>query len=167
METKSQTWRQASTIVLSSIISALSVLWVTHSVRSNFRSSHRSAGMDDIWVPDRVLEFEAHRTTFATVDPEERRRDARTVTAHLQTLQVAGGRQDGEVVHHAGPPQHSARHRVGPVSIDGARGKRFEFKCGTHNECSSDRFWKAEAPTEDNGLSYRWLRGQEEAAISM
>lgn len=45
------------------IVLAVTVLWekagkVSYSVRSNLRSSHRSEGMDDIWVPDRVLEFE-------------------------------------------------------------------------------------------------------------
>lgn len=28
---------------------------------------------------------------------------------------------------------------------------------GTYRECRSDRFWKAEVPTKDRGLSYRWL----------
>ena len=32
----------------------------------------------------------------------------------------------------------------------------------TYRECRSDRFWKAEAPTKDRGLSYRCLEGQQE-----
>lgn len=78
--------------------------------------------------------------------PGTRRNSAPTVPARLQTLQVVSRRQDGEVAHHAGPSQHSAKAQgidEWQVSIDWAQGKRL---------CSSVLLTKSAAQTDSGRL---------------
>lgn len=87
------------------------------------------------------------------MDPETWRNGAHTVAAHLQTLEVVGGRQDGEVLHHAGPPQHSAWQKVGRVAI------QYQLR-PEKRLCSSVVLTESAAPTGSERLKHpRRTRG--------
>lgn len=47
---------------------------VSYSVRSTLRSSHRSVGMDDILVPERVLNMKSYSVTSETQNRTSRER---------------------------------------------------------------------------------------------
>lgn len=55
---------------------------VSYSVRSNLRSSHRSEGMDDIFVPDRVLEI---KNLISHLWDNQKHRQKQLLHAHLLT----------------------------------------------------------------------------------
>lgn len=121
-------------------------------MRSSLRSSHSSAGTADILVPERVL----HGETQEKKGEAEGRREAGagTLASHSQAVQVVGPREDGEVLHHVGPSQHPETHgREEESDPPPAEGTLMSHRRTAYRECSSDRFWNADAPTKDRGLS--------------
>lgn len=60
--------------------------------------------MDDILVPDRVLNMKNYSVTFETQNRTSRGRCR--IWVHSQTLKVVGPCKDGEVLHHTGTTQH-------------------------------------------------------------
>lgn len=60
--------------------------------------------MDDILVPDRVLNMKSYSVTSETQNRTSRERCH--IWVHLQTLKVVSPCKDGEVLHHTGATQH-------------------------------------------------------------